>query len=140
MATEDELPSHYIKRILLDRPEACLDVGAELLRGFSDSLGKTIGEDGFRSLLFRAARRVAVTHPWLRLDPPAGQAVAQQDWFGQCFEGRADRDIEDAMIRLLTGLVDILTDLIGARLTTIILNNAAAGVSASNNGKERHNG
>ena len=140
MATDDELPREHIRRILLDRPEACVDVSVELLRSFSESLGNIIGDDGFRSLLFRAARRVSAEYPWLEAYPAAMQSDPDYAVFRQCFEARSAADTQSATTRLFTGLIDILASLVGAHLTNIILENAVARASARKNGKEQDNG
>ena len=140
MATDDELPREIIHRVLSGPPESCIDTSIALLQILANALSNIIGEDGFEALLFRAARRVGNDYPWLQFDPRARPADPEFELLRLCFEGQNPADIEAASTLLFTTFVDILTSLVGAHLTKLILKNALGRAHAAKISKEQHNG
>ena len=140
MATDDELPRAIIERVLSGPPENCTDVCIELLQVLANALSNVIGEDGFESLLFRAARRVGNDYPWLQFDPRARPADPEFELLRLCFQGQSAADIQAASILLFTTFVDILALLVGAHMTKLILESALGRARAAKTSKEQHNG
>ncbi|MES2316710.1 MAG: hypothetical protein V4631_04380 [Pseudomonadota bacterium] len=140
MATDDELPREIIERVLSGPAETCTDVSIELLQILANSLSNIIGEDGFESLLFRTARRVGNDYPWLQFDPRARPADPEFELLRQCFQGQDPAEIQAASTLLFTTFVDILTLLVGAHLTKLILKNALGRAHAGKISKEQQNG
>jgi hypothetical protein len=140
MATDDELPRDIIARALSGPPDTCIDVSIELLQMLANSLSNVIGEAGFESLLFRTARRVGIEYPWLQFDPRARPADPEFELFRKCFEGQTADDICAASMLLFTTFVDILTLLVGAHMTKLILKTALGRAHAAKISKEQQNG
>jgi hypothetical protein len=140
MATDDELPREIIHRVLSGPPESSIETSIELLQLLANALSNIIGEDGFEALLFRTARRVGDEYPWLQFDPRARPADPEFELLRLCFEGQEPTDIQAASTLLFTTFVDILTSLVGAHLTKLILKNALGRAHAGKISKEQHNG
>lgn len=138
MATDEELLRELIKRALSGSPDACADVSIALLQGLTKSLSHVIGDDGFNSLLFRTAHRVGNDYPWLRFGPrtlpPDGEFVALR----RCFDGQEPDQVRAASMLFFSTFIDVLASLIGAHLTTLILNSALSGASAATSSKEQN--
>jgi hypothetical protein len=140
MATDDELPREIIERVLSGPPETSVDVSIELLQVLANALSNVIGEDGFESLLFRAARRVGNDYPWLQFDPRARPADPEFELLRLCFVGKDQLEIRAASILLFTTFVDILALLVGAHMTKLILKSALGRARAAKISKEQQNG
>lgn len=112
----------------------------ELLQMLANSLSNVIGEDGFESLLYRTVRRVGRDYPWLQFDPRSRPADPEFELFRHCFVGQDPAEVQAASILLFGTFVDILTVLVGAHLTKLILNSALARARAGTISKEQHDG
>ena len=124
MATDEEIPRGVILRVLSGSADTCAEVSIELLQLLANSLSTTIGEDGFESLLHRAARQVAKDHRWLTLDPRALPADPEFELLPLCFDAQDPVQVQAASQLLFTTFIDILAKLIGPHMTTMILNSA----------------
>ena len=140
MATDEELPSEMIERALSGSPDSCVDVSIELLQSMANSLSNVIGEDGFESLLYRAARRVSRDFPWLQFDPRARPADPEFELFRLCFVGQDPVQVRAASQLLFGTFVDILSVLVGAHMTNIIMRSALGRTRAGTISKEQHDG
>jgi hypothetical protein len=140
MATDDELPRETLQRVLSASPESCVDVSIELLQIMANSLSNSIGEDGFESLLYRTARRVARDFPWLQFDPRARPADPEFELFRLCFAGQEPEQVCAASTLLFSTFVDILETLLGAHMTKLILKSALGRARAGLLSKEQHDG
>jgi len=140
MATDDELPRNIIARVLSGPSEMRVDVSIELLQMLANSLSNVIGEAGFESLLFRAARRVGNDYPWLQFDPRARPADPEFELFRHCFKGQSLADIEASSDLLFITFVDILALLVGPHMTNLILKTALGRAHAAKMSKEQQHG
>lgn len=138
MATDEELLRELIGRALSGSPDACADVSIGLLQSLAKSLSHIIGDHGFNSLLFRTTHRVGNDYPWLRCDPhtlPADPAFAA---LRRCLEGQEPNQVRAASMHFFSTFIDVLSSLIGAHLTTLILNSALGGPRAVTSSKEQN--
>lgn len=138
MATDEEQLRELIGTALSGSPDGCAEVSVSLLQGLARSLNHIIGEDGFNSLLFRTAHRVGQDYPWFRFDPRTLPADPQFAAVRRCFEGQEPEQARAASMRFFGTFIDVLASLIGAHLTTLILNSALGGVSAATSSKEQN--
>jgi hypothetical protein len=138
MATDEELLRELIGRALSGSQDACADVSIALLQNLSKSLSHVIGDDGFNSLLFRTAHRTGHDYPWLRFDPRTLPADPEFAALRRCLEGQQPDEARAASMRLFSTFIDVLASLIGAHLTTLILNSALGGASAATSSKEQN--
>lgn len=113
-----------IKRVILQRPEAVVDVTVLLWEKLAVELVSIIGEGGFQSVYARSGALVASRFPWMVLNTSSQQS-------GPRFEGlRSSLGAQDATvainasIALLTTFLDILTTLIGELLMTNLVHAA----------------
>ena len=96
----------------------------------ANALNNVIGEEGFESLLMRSVRRASVRYPWLELDPRERHGDPEFEQLRQAFQGRDPTEAQGASMLLFITLVDTLTVLVGAHLTTLILTSALASARA----------
>ncbi len=113
-----------IRRAVLQRPDAVLDVTIELWERLAADLISIIGEGGFDSLYARSIHLAGANFPWLMLCSPAEQSGARFAQLKICLEGQDGSDVGEASIALLSKFIDILALLIGEPLTTSILRSA----------------
>ncbi len=130
MATDENLPHDLVQRFIAAVPETAGIASVELLQMLADSLSNVIGEEGFESLLSRSIRRAAVRYRWLELDPRERRADPEFEQLRQAFQGRDPLEAQDASTLLFSTLVDTLTTLVGAHLTTLLLTSALASARA----------
>lgn len=130
MATDDNHPRALVQRFLATVPESAGMASVELLELLANALSNVIGEDGFESLLSRSVRRASVSYPWLQLDPRERARDPEFEQLRQAFIGREATEVQAASTLLFTTLVDTLSTLVGAHLTTLILTSALASARA----------
>lgn len=138
MATDEELLHELIGKTLSRGPATCADVTVTLLQRLAKSLNDIIGDEGFNSLLFRTAHRVGNDYPWLRFYPRSIPADPEFVAVRRCFEGQEPGQARAASMLLFCTFIDVLASLIGAHLTTLILNSALCGASAASSSKEQN--
>jgi hypothetical protein len=127
MTIQGSVESRRMARHLLEREIAGLTeeaaVGAAMQRAYgrmSESLSRSVGEDGYTALLTRALTRVQPEQPvWkhirradagrIRLDVVAG------------VRGHGAPVVDQALEALFVAIVDILSDLIGADMVRNLL-------------------
>lgn len=110
-----------IRRAVLQRPDAVLDVTIELWERLAAGLISIIGEGGFDSLYARSIHLAGASFPWLVPGPPSAQSGARFAQLKFCLESQDGREAGEASIALLITFIDILALLIGEPLTTSIL-------------------
>jgi hypothetical protein len=140
MATDEELPRAIFDRALSGSLDSCVDASIELLQLLANALTNIIGEDGFESLLYRAARRVGRDYPWLQFDPRARPADPEFELFRTCFIGQDAEQVRAASSLLFGTFIDILTTLVGSHMTKLILNSALSRARVGLNSKEQQDG
>lgn len=138
MATDEELLRELIGNALSGNPDACTDVSIALLQSLSKSLSHIIGDDGFNSLLFRTGHRVGNDYPWLRFDPRTLPADPEFAAARRSFEGQEPAQACAASMLFFSTFIDVLASLIGAHLTTLILNSALGGTIPGISSKEQN--
>ena len=138
MATDEELLRELIGQTLSGSPDACADASIALLQSLSKSLSEIIGEDGFNSLLLRTMHRVGNDFPWLRFDPATLPADLELATLRRCYDGQDPSQARAASMLFFSTFIDVLASLIGAHLTTLILNSALGGASAATSSKEQN--
>lgn len=113
-----------ITRLVMQRPEAMLDITLHLWTRLGAELVSIIGEGGFQSLYSRSLHLTGKTFPWVLLDPPAQEMSSRFAGLKTSLEGQDSKEASEASIALLSIFVDILGSLIGDHLTTSILRSA----------------
>ena len=124
MATHDDQRHRMIKRAVMQRPEAIVDVTIHLWQRLASELISIIGEGGFQSLYSRGVHLTRVTFPWIvpsHSSQPTDSAFAG---LKICLAGRDFKEASEASAALLNTFIDILIALIGELLTTSILRSA----------------
>ena len=140
MATDEVSPRAIIEQAMARNPDALVQTSIDLLEQLANSLIGTIGEQGFETLLFRSAHRVANDFPWLNFDPRARPADPEFHLLRRCFEGQDPAQASAAIKLLFDALIDILSTLIGTHMTTLIVQSATSRVSAIKISKEQDHG
>lgn len=140
MATDEVSPRAIIEQAMARQPDTVVDISIELLEVLANSLISMIGEQGFETLLYRAAHRVSLDFPWLVFDPRARPADPEFHLLRRCFEGQVLAQARAAISLLFNTLIDILATLIGTHMTTLILQSATGRVGATKMSKEQDNG
>ena len=130
MATDENIPHGLVQRFIDAVPGTAGTASVELLQMLANALNNIIGEEGFESLLMRSVRRASVRYPWLELDPRERHGDPEFEQLHQAFQGREPAEAQAASMLLFTTLVDTLTTLVGAHLTTLILTSALASARA----------
>lgn len=126
-ATEEELLRERIGTTLSGSPDACAGVTVALVQRLAAALIPIIGDEGFDTLLCRTAHRVAHAYPWFRIDPTILPTNLELAAMRGCFDGQAPGQAHAASMLLFSSFIDVLASLIGAHLTTLILNSALGG-------------
>ena len=130
MATDENIPHGLVQRFIDAVPGTAGTASVELLQMLANALNNVIGEEGFESLLMRSVRRASVRYPWLELDPRERHGDPEFEQLRQAFQGRDPTEAQGASMLLFITLVDTLTVLVGAHLTTLILTSALASARA----------
>lgn len=134
--TDEQRLRELIGQALSGSQTVCTDASIGLLQRLARSLTHIIGDDGFNSLLFRTMHRVGRDYPWLRCEPrtlPADPAFVA---VRRCFEAQQPDQARAASMLFFSTFIDVLASLIGAHLTTLILNTAIGGASDAACSKE----
>lgn len=113
-----------IKRAVMQRPEAMLDVSIDLWERLAAKLILIIGEGGFQSLYSRSVHVTGAAFPWLAPSHPRHQTDSRFTGLKISLGGRDIQEAREASIALLNTFIDILALLIGELLTTSILHAA----------------
>ena len=124
MATIDAQRHQMIRRAVLQRPEAILDVTIDLWGRLASELVSIIGEGGFQSLYSRSIHLTSATFPWMERNLPSQKTDSRFAGLKMSLEGRDFTEAGEGSITLLITFIDILTMLIGELLTTSILRSA----------------
>ena len=136
MATNDELRHQMIRRVVMRRPDALVDVTLRLWQGLASELTSIIGEGGFHSLHARSIHLVCVRFPWIVSGHSSKSADFAFAGLKICLEGRDFTEAGEASVALLNTFIDILIALIGELLTTSILRSAWGDDAVNMAGKE----
>ena len=116
-----------VNKVVMQRPDAVVDVTILLWERLAIELISIIGDEGFQSLYIRTAHLNSVTFPWLQLDQPTQLSTSRFAGLHMCLEKRRLVDpvsANEACKTLLIAFVDILALLIGDLLTANILRSA----------------
>ena len=138
MATDVDTIRESIGQALSRRPDACTEVSLGLLQGLTKSLSQIIGSEGIDSLLLRVGHRVSNEFAWFQL----GQGPLSLDpGFAALRSACAEQEpaeVRAASMLFFGTLIDVLASLIGAHLTTLIVNSALGGAGAATSSKEQN--
>lgn len=124
MTPTDTQRHRIITRLVMQRPEAMVDVTLDLWEQLATELVSIIGEVGFQSLYSRSLHLTSKTFPWLLLDLPSQGIDSRFASLKTRLEGQDSKTASEASIALLSTFIDILGSLIGELLTTSILRSA----------------
>ncbi|MET0963428.1 MAG: hypothetical protein ABWY05_11540 [Noviherbaspirillum sp.] len=113
-----------IRRAILRRPEAVVDVTILLWEKLAVELASIIGEGGFQSVYLRSGAVAATRFPWLVLNASLQETDLQFAGLRSSLEGRDVEEAAEASVVLLDIFLDILTSLIGELLMTNLLHSA----------------
>lgn len=113
-----------IKRVILQRPEAVVDVTVLLWEKLAVELVSIIGEGGFQSVYARSGALAATRFPWMVLNPSPQKSGPRFEGLRSSLETQDASVATDASIALLTTFLDILTTLIGELLMTNLVHAA----------------
>lgn len=138
MPSDDELLRGLIRQAISGRPDAYAEVSLALLQSLAAPLSQIIGAEGFGSLLLRIAHRVSNEHPWFQFGPDTLPRDPQFAALRTCFQGQEPDEARAASLLFFGDFIDVLTSLIGAHLTTLILKSALGGASAATSSKEQN--
>jgi hypothetical protein len=131
MATSD-LPRHQIIKILMAQPpEKAADAAIHIWEQMASHIITIIGEDGFNSLYARSLFLSQAKFPWLSTSSPTPNAVHRFDELKTSLEAQAPAQASEANSLLLVTFIEILASLIGAQLTSHILQ-LAWGINTGN--------
>lgn len=136
MVTDEELLRELIGKALSGSHDACTDASIGLLQRLAKSLSHIIGDDGFNSLLFRTLHRVRHVYPWLQCEAHTLPGDPQFLAMRRCLAAQQPELARAASMLFFGTFIDVLASLIGAHLTTLILNTALGGASAAASSKE----
>jgi hypothetical protein len=126
-----------IRRAVIQRPEAVLDVTLHLWERLASELISIIGEGGFQSLYSRSVHLTSATFPWMVSSHPWQRTDSRFPDLKISFEGRDFAEASEASITLLITFIDILAVLIGEFLTTSILRSAWGDDALNSAGEEQ---
>jgi hypothetical protein len=140
MATDAHSPRAIIGAALARDPDAIVDASIAMLERLANTLIGIIGEPGFETLLFRSVYCVSLDFSWLMFDPRIAPADPEFNGLRRCFEDQDVAQVTAASVLLFNTLIDILTLLIGAHLTTLFLHEALGGAGVEKISKEQHDG
>lgn len=136
MATDAHSPRVIIGTALRRDPDAIVNASIDLLERLANTLIGIIGEPGFETLLFRSVHRANLDFPWLMFDPRSAPADPEFNALRRCFEEEDLAEVTAASTLLFNTFIDILTLLIGAHLTVLILHEALGGAGVETTGEE----
>lgn len=115
---------YLIRRTLLRRPQAVIDVTVLLWEKLAAEIVSLIGDAGFQSIYFRSGVLAASHYPWMILNSSLKQAELQFAGLRNSLEGRNLAEISEASVVLLTTFLEILASLIGEFLMIKLLQTA----------------
>jgi hypothetical protein len=124
MATTDAQRHKMIRRAVLQRPEAVVEVTIELWERLAAELVLIIGEGGFQSLYARSIHLTCAPFPWIEQDSLSPQVDSRFSGLKLCLEARTSAETIEASTHLLATFIKILAELIGEPLTDSILRSA----------------
>jgi hypothetical protein len=114
-------PSRETARRLLEREQSGVDgpaaAGAALQRlcaRISDNLRRSVGDDGYNALIWRALRRVESDHPALNDIRRTTDSGIFLDGVAASIDRHGQQAVTEALESLIAALVDLLSSLIGA--------------------------
>lgn len=136
MATINAQRHKMIRRAVLQRPDAIVDVTISLWERLASELISIIGEGGFQSLYARSVHLTRAAFPWIALDHSGTDADSRFADLSMSLEGRDFTEASEASMALLITFIDILALLIGEHLTTSILRSAWGDEALNIAGKE----
>lgn len=136
MATINAQRHKMIRRAVLQRPDAIVDVTISLWERLASELISIIGEGGFQSLYSRSVHLTRAAFPWIALDHSGTDADSRFADLSMSLEGRDFTEASEASMALLITFIDILALLIGEHLTTSILRSAWGDEALNIAGKE----
>ncbi len=120
----ETLWNSLLRRAILRRPEAIVDVTILLWEKLAVELSSIVGDGGFQSIYSRSGNLAAARFPWLVLNASLQQNDLQFAGLRRSLEGRDANEAGEASIVLLDIFLDILTSLIGELLMTNLLHSA----------------
>jgi hypothetical protein len=124
MATANEQRYQMIKRAVMQKPEAFIDVTFHLWERLALELSAIIGEGGFQSLYDRSLHVNSALFPWITETHPQQPTYSRFTDLIINLETRDMKEASEASIALLATFIDILTALIGELLTIGLLQSA----------------
>lgn len=110
-----------IRRAVLQKPEAVVDITIGLWEKLASELISIIGEGGFQSMYSRSLHLVSANFPWMEQSRPWQRTDKDFQGLRSSLKDRDLNEISEASIALLAIFIDILATLIGELLTTSIL-------------------
>lgn len=123
MATDKAQRHQMVRRLVMQRPEALIEVTLHLWERLASELSIIIGEGGFQSLYARSLHVISVQFPWIT-ETHLQQTDSRFTDLIINLEAHEMKEASEASIALLTTFIDILTTLIGELLTTGLLQSA----------------
>jgi hypothetical protein len=131
MATSD-LPRHQIMKILTPQPPGkAVDAAIHVWEQMASQIIRIVGEDDFNSLYARSLFLSQAKFPWLSTGSLTPNAVHRFEELKTSLEAQAPAQASEANSLLLITFIEILASLIGARLTSHILQ-LAWGINTGN--------
>jgi hypothetical protein len=130
MATDAHSPRGIIGAALARDPDEIVNASIDMLERLANTLIGIVGEPGCETLLFRSVHRVNLDFPWLMFDPRSAPADPEFHVLRRCFEREDRAQVRAASTLLFNTLIDLLTLLIGAHLTMLVLQEALGGAGA----------
>jgi hypothetical protein len=121
MATANEQRRQMIRRAVVQRPEAFIDVTICLWQRLASELCPIIGEGGFQSLYARSLHVTSALYPWITDTHPQQQTDFRFNDLIINLKARDVKEASEASIALLSTFIDILAGLIGELLTNGLL-------------------
>jgi hypothetical protein len=113
-----------IRKAVMQRPEAFIDVTIHLWERLASELSTIIGDGGFHSLYMRSVYVNSVQFPWLTQTHQQQQTDSRFNDLIINLEAHDVNEASEASIALLTTFIDILTTLIGDPLIIGLLQSA----------------
>jgi hypothetical protein len=110
-----------IKRAVMQRPEAVVEISIHLWEKLAHELVSIIGEGGFQSLYKRSLHLTSATFPWMAADSTLPQSGSGFTDLKKCLAAQDATNAGEASTALLIAFIDILALLIGELLTSSIL-------------------
>lgn len=110
-----------IRRAVMQRPDAVVEVSIKLWEKLAHELVSIIGQGGFQSLYKRSLHLTSVTFPWMEINSSLQQNGSGFAELKECLEGQDATNASEASAALLITFINILALLIGELLTSSIL-------------------